>query len=91
MIELGYLAEVQNRFKATIMNVTQKNSNEFHQRKDYLEKAHFDGAFVMLGLGLGLATIVFLIEILTVILRSSSSLAHPTVYEIQLNKNNKTC
>lgn len=61
MIELGYLAGSQNIFKDHVSNVT----NTAITQKPFtgLEKEHFDGAFLILGLGLFASIIIFLSEL----------------------------
>lgn len=60
MVELGYLDGCQKLFRHNISNVTKI---EVTQKQFYrLEKQHFDGAFVLLGLGLLASIIIFLME-----------------------------
>lgn len=60
MIELGYLAGSQNIFRAHVSNVT--NTAITQKLFTRLEKEHFDGAFLLLGLGLFASIIIFLSE-----------------------------
>lgn len=60
MIELGYLAGAQKIFRNNVSNVTTIAITQ--KQFSRLEKKHFDGAFVLLGLGLFASIIIFLIE-----------------------------
>lgn len=61
MIELGYLAGAQKIFRDNVSNVTTIAIK--HKEFSRLEKEHFDGAFVLLGLGLFASIIIFLLEL----------------------------
>lgn len=60
MIELGYLAGCQKIFRDNVSNVTKIADTQ--KQFTRLEKEHFDGAFVLLGLGLFASLITFLLE-----------------------------
>jgi uncharacterized membrane protein len=63
MIEMGYLAGIQNLFNFMVANASV--DHEADQIMESLTFEHFQGAFFVLLIGHAIACIVFLCEIIT--------------------------
>lgn len=64
MVEIGYLAACQDFYHKLVANVSIFDRH-MTRVKERMEMEHFVGAFIILGIGLTLATISFVTEMLT--------------------------
>lgn len=63
MVEIGYLAVVQNTYKQLTQNLSIYKKDNI-RKEQYLEAEYFTGAFLMMALGLTIASLCFICEIL---------------------------